>query len=251
MRQIGLGFVLVLALASPAFAETQSRDCLGAIKAANMRHRADMVPPDCWRMGPLRIGMKQQQARLLLGTPDASRDFAATYRRRRFDVTQLLYVYPRNLRNWLRLAPSRQQDFHPVTVRLSFFKDALVAITVRNDVRVSAPPCTPLHRGRYFERREPEFPYGFHGLTLGAPMASVGPRFGRFTGQTNTHFYWPVPLAVGGEGAVSSIDIASGMAFVNRGSPPDFRLKLDAAGCHITGYTVQAAPGPLSALPER
>ena len=88
------------------------------------RHRADKVPADCWRMGPLHLGMTGVQLRTLLGKPDASQNLATTYRRRKYPVTQLFYVYPRNLKNWLRLAPARQTDFHPVTLQLSLFKDA-------------------------------------------------------------------------------------------------------------------------------
>ncbi len=243
MKRLFLMAVAALALALPARAETPSRDCLAAIKAAVQRHRADRVPDDCWRMGPLKLGMSEMQARTLLGQPDASRVFTANYRRRKYALDQLLYVYPRNLKNWLRLGPARQQDFHPVTLRLAFYKEALVALTVRNDVRIAAPACVPKTAGRYFERKGVDFPYGFHGLTLGAAMDSVQPRFGRFAGQTNTYFYWPVPLAVGGAAKVVSIDIATGMAFVNRGAPPDFQLHLDPKSCFITGYAVQAAPG--------
>src|SRR5579872_2237907 len=104
---LAVGFALALpALTIPVWAETPSQKCLAAIKAANAIRKPGKVPADCWRMGPLHLGMNAVQARTLLGAPDASQDFVLTYRRRKVAVRQLLYVYPRNLRSWLRLAPA-------------------------------------------------------------------------------------------------------------------------------------------------
>ena len=235
------GLILLLALAAPAWAETPSKDCLSAIKAANARHRADKVPADCWRMGPLHLGMASAQLRSLLGKPDASQNLATTYRRRKYPVTQLFYVYPRNLKNWLRLAPARQTDFHPVTLQLSLFKDAVVAISVGTTARVAAPACTPRIQGHVFVRRGVDFPYGFHGLTLGAPVASVEARFGRFSSSNASHDfgnYWPVPFSVTGEDRVSDLQLATGMAFASAGGIPDFHLTLGPRSCFVTGYTL-------------
>lgn len=165
---IALGLAMPVG-AGPAMAETPSKSCLAAIKAATTRHKPGDVPADCWRMGPLHLGMNMVQARTLLGAPGASENFTVSYRRRKLAVTQLLYVYPRNLQNWLRLAPARVADFHPVTLRLDFTKDALVAISVGDTAHIAAPPCKPSVTRRFFVRKGLDFPYGFHGLTLGAP----------------------------------------------------------------------------------
>jgi hypothetical protein len=241
LKHICPGLILLLVLAAPAWAETPSQNCLSAIKAADARHRADKVPADCWRMGPLHLGMRLDQLRTLLGNPDASQTLNLTYRRRKYPVTQLLYVYPRNLKNWLKLAPARMGDFHPVSVRLSFSGDALVAMTVRNAVRMTYETCKPSTPGPRFVHKGVDFPYGFHGLTLGASLADVQARFGRFAAKQAAN-YWPVPLAVSGNPNVEAIDIAQGMAFAGRSSAPDFRLKLDPGSCFVTGYTL--APGP-------
>jgi hypothetical protein len=242
-----LGVIMVLALAVPAVAETPSKTCLAVIKTANARHKPDAVPADCWRMGALRMGMTFAQARTLLGAPGASRALSVTYRRRKFPVTRLFYVYPRNLKNWLRLAPSRQADFHPIILKLDFSKEALVAISVDNNALINAPPCQPTAPGRGFVRKGADFPYGFHGLTLGAPLSSVVARFGAFTGaggpQKNIHPYWPVPLSVQGDTLVTGIRIASSPAFEVGSGTPDFQLQLDPRSCFVTGYTL--APSAL------
>lgn len=242
MKRGCLGFLAVLTLTAPALAETPSQTCLAVIKAATARHKPGEVPGDCWRMGPLHLGMNLVQARTLLGEPGASQKFTVTYRRRKLSVTQLLYVYPRNLQNWLKLAPSRQADFHPVTLRLDFSKDALVAISVSDMAQIAAPPCKPSTLRRGFVRKGLEFPYGFHGLTLGAPMASVEPRFGKFAGRaSDLHVYLPVPFLIEGKDTVSGLRIATGAPFEARGELPDFQLKLDPRSCFVTGYAL--APG--------
>jgi hypothetical protein len=236
------GLLAALVLSAPAMAETQSRTCLAAIKTANARHKSDAVPGDCWRMGPLRMGMTFAQTHTLLGAPGASRALSVTYRRRKFPVTRLYYVYPRNLKNWLRLAPSRQADFHPVVLKLDFSGDALVAVGVGTSALVEAPSCEPAAPGHGFARKGADFPYGLHGLTLGAPLSDVVARFGAFVGRPgNVHTYWPVPLSVEGDKMVTGIRIASGAAFESGGGTPDFLLQLDPRSCFVTGYTLAPA----------
>ena len=238
-RIMVLAACIVLFPAVPAMAETQSKACLAAIQAANKRHKPELVPADCWRMGPLRMGMSFVQARTLLGAPGASRALSVTYRRRKFPITRIFYVYPRNLKNWLRLAPARQADFHPIILKLDFSKDALVAVSVDKNAQVTAPPCRPSAPGHRYAGNALEFPYGLHGLTLGAPLSSVTARFGAFAGTTKgVHHYWPVPLSVQGDKLVTGIRIASGAAFEAGGGPPDFQLSLDPRSCFITGYVL-------------
>ena len=182
-----------------------------------------------------------EQARTLLGTPGVSQNFTITYRRRKVPVTQFLYVYPRNLRSWLKLAPSRVGDFHPVTLRLDFSKDALVAISLGAIARVTVPPCKPSVQRRGFVRKGQDFPYGFHGLTLGATVASVEQRFGKFAGRaSDLHVYLPVPFLVEGRNTVSGLRIATGAPFEARGDVPDFQLKLDPRSCLVTGLVMAA-----------
>jgi hypothetical protein len=250
MKRIRLGFIApallaALALGAPAMAETPSRTCLAVIKAANVRHRAEAVPDDCWRMGPLRLGMTMVQARALLGAPGLSQPLTVTYRRRKFPITRLFFVYPRNLRNWLRLAPARLTDFRPITLRLDFSKDALVALRIDDSARITPPPCRPSAPGHSFVHKEADFPYGFHGLTLDSPLSSVVTRFGRFASggnAGNSSNYWPVPLSVDGKDKVSGIEIATGMAFTGRGGMPEFQLQLDPRSCFVTGYVLAPAP---------
>jgi len=245
MKRIWSGLVAAgfLAWAMPAAAETQSRTCLAVIKAANVRHRAEAVPDDCWRMGPLRLGMTLAQVRTLLGAPGSSQTLIISYRRRKYPITRLFYIYPRNLRNWLKLAPARQADFHLVALRLDFTKDGLAAISVDDNARVTPPPCRPSAPGHGFVHKAEAFPYGFHGLTLGAPLSEVVTHFGRFASSDpsrNLYNYWPVPLAVSAKDKVTSIRIATGMAFTAAAAGPDIRLQLDPRSCFVTGYTVAA-----------
>jgi hypothetical protein len=243
VKRFCLGIFLgLLASGVPASAETSSTDCLAAVQKANQRHRQDLVPADCWRMGPLRMGMSQMQARTLLGVPGASEDLKVTYRRRKYPITRLYYAYPRNLRNWLRLAPVQVKDFHPVNIRLDFSKDALVAISVDRAMRLDRPPCIPTAPGHAFVHKLAEFPYGLHGLTLGAKLDDAQARFGKFAGGNTArdfHQYWPVPLSFTGTSTVEGIRIASGMAFAAGGGMPDFQLTLNPGSCFIMGYDLK------------
>jgi hypothetical protein len=241
MKRIFLGLTAALVLAAPARAETPSKTCLAAIKTANARHRAAAVPTDCWRMGPLRLGMNLAQARTLLGAPGASQMLSLTYRRKKIPLTRLFYVYPRNLENWLKLVPSRQADFHPITLKLDFSKDVLVAVAVDHGAHITPPPCKPSAPGRGFVRKGADFPYGLHGLTLDAKLSDVEARFGKFASSNaakDFHIYWPVPLSVTGKDTVSGFRIATGAPFESGGGTPDFQLRLDPRSCFVTGYVL-------------
>ena len=239
---VPLGFLVVIMRGAPAFAETQSKDCLAAISKANAHHKADAIPADCWRMGPLRLGMSPIQAGALLGTPGAREDLTVTFRRRGYPMTRFYYAYPRNLKNWLRLAPAQIKDFHPVSIRLDFSKDMLVAISVDDTMRLDRPPCIPTAPGHAFVHRPADFPYGFHGLTLGAKLADVEARFGKFAASNaahDFHQYWPVPLSLNGASKVEGIRIASTLPFAAGGGIPDYQLTLDPKSCFITGYALK------------
>ncbi len=187
MKQLLLGIAIILGLTVQAWAETPSKTCVANIVAANSKkYRGPPVPSDCWRLGSIKLGMTMLQTRTYLGTPGASSDFTLTYRRRKVAVTRQLYVYPRNLRNWLKLAPAAQKDFHPVTLKLDFSDGKLVAIGLDTEARVTPPPCRPSAAGRAYVRGGMDFPYGLHGMTLGAPINSVTDRFGKFAGGNKT-----------------------------------------------------------------
>lgn len=225
----------------PARAETPSKTCLAAIKSANARHKPALVPADCWRMGPLHLGMSQAQARTLLGAPGASQAVTITYRRKKMPMMRLFYVYPRNQANWLRLAPARQANFHPITLKLDFSEGVLVAIAVDHAAHIIAPACKPSAPGHSFVHKDVDFPYGLHGLTLGASLDSVVARFGKFASSTPSrdfHIYWPVPLSVTGTDSVTGMRIATGAPFESGGGTPDFTLKLDPRSCFVTGYVL-------------
>jgi hypothetical protein len=232
----------LLALAAPAMAETPSKACVADIQAANKNKRAPAVPQDCWRLGSIKLGMSTMQTRAYLGAPDAESNIALSYRRRKIVMTRQLYVYPRNLRNWLKLTPAHLDDFHPVTLKLDFSKGALVAIGVDTEARVTPPPCRPSAPGRGFARGGMDFPYGLHGMTLGAPLSSVVARFGRFAGGDATHdfhIYWPVPLSVDGKDIVTGFRMATGAPFESGGGEPNFLLTLDPRSCFVTGYVLK------------
>jgi hypothetical protein len=236
---------LLLALPFPAWAMTGEAACVAAIKSATAHHRAAAVPDDCWRMGPLTLGMTRRSAERILGSPLATRAAAMTYRRQKFALAETLYVYPRNLRNWLRLAPQTLDRFPPPTLRLFYWKDALVAIAAGNAGKIDAPDCKPQHPVTAFVRGGVDFPYDFHGVMLGAPLATVSQRFGRFANVNAAHEtanYWPVPLAFSGAKGLKGITFATGMAFAGLGWEPDFQVQRDPQTCLVTGFAFPKAP---------
>ena len=236
------GAALAVALmVFPAAAETPSQTCLAAIKTANMRQKPALIPADCWRMGPLHLGMKLAQARTILGAPGASQNFSLSYRRKQIPMTRFFYVYPRNQANWLRLAPARPANFQPITLKLDFSDGVLVAIAVDHVVHIIAPPCTPSAPAHAFVHKDAAFPYGLHGLTLGASLDSVVARFGKFTGVNRAkdfHLYWPVPLSIDGTNSVTGFRISTGAPFESGGGRPDYTLKLDPRSCFVTGFVL-------------
>jgi hypothetical protein len=243
MKRIFLGLAALFALTVPAMAETPSKACVANIQAATKSKRAPPVPQDCWRLGSIKLGMTALQTRTYLGTPGATSEFLLNYRRRKITVTRQLYVYPRNLRNWLKLAPARQQDFHPVTLKLDFSGGVLVAIGLDTEARVTPPACKPTAAGRTYVRDGVDFPYGLHGMTLGAPLSSVTKRFGKFVRSNRTgdfHTYLPVPLSVDGKDKVTGFRMASGPPFESGGSTPIVIPTLDRRNCFVTGYTLKA-----------
>jgi hypothetical protein len=241
-RLVLLTLLAFLAPGGPAMAQTLSKDCLAAIRTANQRHKAEAIPADCWRMGPLRLGMNPIQARTLLGTPGAREDLSVTYRRKKYPVTRFYYAYPRNLKNWLRLAPAQVRDFHPISIRLDFSQNVLVAVSIDNTMRLDRPPCIPSAPGHAFVHRPADFPYGFHGLTLGAKLDDVEASFGKFAASSagrDFHQYWPVPLSIDGASKVNGVRIASSMPFAADSGIPDYQLTLNPRSCFITGYELK------------
>ena len=237
-----LALIAFLALGAPAMAETPSKTCVANIQAAAKSKRAPPVPQDCWRLCSIKLGITMMQTRTYLGTPGATSEFTLNYRRRKVTVTRQLYVYPRNLRNWLKLAPARQQDFHPVTLKLDFSKGVLVAIGLDTEARIMPPPCKPSAPGHAYVRAGLDFPYGLHGMTLGAPISSVTERFGKFAGGNRTqdfHTYLPVPLSVDGKDKVTGFRMASGPPFESGGTTPTFVPTLDRRNCFVTGYVLK------------
>lgn len=238
-------FLLVLlvglALASPGRALTESNLCVAALRGSALRHRNTDIPADCWRLGPLRLGMSRLSVEGLLGGPDTGRDFTRLYRHRRYFLSEAVYVYPRNLKSWLRLAPQAAEDFHPVTLHLIYRDNVVVAIAVGDLSRTQAPGCVPPRPVRPFQRGGRDFPYDFHGIRLGTPLGEVGQRFGRFAtvnAARDFRTYWPVPLSFDGDDGVTEIDFATGMAFAGTVGMPDFELRRDPATCLVTGYAV-------------
>ena len=224
---------------------TAETACVTAIKSATAHHRAAMVPDDCWRIGSLTLGMTRRSAERVLGGPLASRTAAVTYRRQKFALTETLYVYPRNLRNWLRLAPQPMDRFSPPTLRLFYWKDALVAISAGDAARVEGADCKPQHPVQAFNRGGTDFPYDFHGVMLGAPLATVAQRFGRFASVNTVRAaanYWPVPLAFSGAKTIREITFATGMAFAGVAWEPDFQVQRDPQTCLVTGFALPKAP---------
>jgi len=239
--RIALALFLVIIFAAPASAATPSRACVAAIKSANVRHRAIGIRPDCWRIGLLTLGMSQVAGQGVMGPPEAARDIAINYRRQKYPLHEALYVYPRNLKSWLRLAPEPLEHFHAVTLHLFYWKDSLVAIRLGSDARIDSAPCTPSLPTRPFERGGADYPFDFHGIALGAPMAAVSARFGRFAGTNRSRDffnYWPVPLSFGGEGRVNEIGFSTGMAFAGIGGVAQFQLRRDPQTCLVRDYTV-------------
>jgi hypothetical protein len=242
MKRIVLMVAALLLWAAPAMAETPSKTCVADIQAAAKSRRAPPVPLDCWRLGSIKLGMTMMQTRTYLGMPGATREFTLRYRRRKIPVTRQLYVYPRNLRSWLKLAPARQQDFHPVTLKLDFSKGVLVAIGLDTEAKIMPPPCKPSVPGRAFVRAGQDFPYGLHGMTLGAPISSVTERFGKFARNNRAqdfHTYLPVPLSVDGKDAVTGFRMASGPPFESGGVSPNLIPTLDPRSCFVTGFVIR------------
>ena len=236
---------LLLALPLPAWAMTGEAVCVTAFKSATARHLAATVPDDCWRIGPLTLGMTRRAAERTLGSPAATRTASVTYRRQKFALTEMLYVYPRNLRNWLRLAPQPIDRFSPPTLRLFYWKGGLVAISAGNAGKVEGPDCKQAHRAQAFNRGGKDFTYDFHGVALGMTLAAVSQRFGRFANVNtvrDTANYWPVPLAFSGAKGVREITFATGMAFAGVTWEPDFQVQRDPQTCLVTGFAFPKVP---------
>ncbi len=189
--------------------------------------------------------MTRHAAESMLGVPTALHTATVTYRRQKFPLTAALYVYPRNLRNWLRLAPQPLDRFSPPTLRLFYWKDSLVAIEAGNAARVEGQDCKPSASVQAFSRGGTDFPYDFHGVILGASLATVSQRFGRFASVNTargTANYWPVPLAFSGAKAIGEITLATGMAFAGVMWEPDFQVQRDPRTCLVTGFALPKAP---------
>lgn len=233
---IALAVLSLLVLSAPARADNA---CIAAIRGA-VGHRGK-IPADCWRIGPLTLGMTRRVAEDALGPPDLVGSHSQMLRSRRLTFATTLYVFPRNLRKWLALAPAARQDFHFTTLRLAWQADTLVAIAAGRGARIDFPACTPRDKiAAAYRRGGVDFPADFNGIRLDSDLKEVRAAFGAGHRNSSGDFlnYWPVPLAFTGDDKVQEIEIAANMTYAGLLGPAHLAATLDWA-CRINGFSLR------------
>lgn len=236
-----MGLVAGLLLGAPAPAWADNAACTAAIRGA-VAHRAS-VPAACWRVGPLTLGMTRRAAEEALGPPDQTGRRTILSRRRRTRLDTALYVFPRNLRNWLTLAPAAREDFHPATLRLAYAGDRLTAIAFGRSARIDFPACASRRNpDAGYQRGDADFPADFNGIGLEASLQQVTAAFGPFATHNRSRDFWtydPLPIAVTGDDRVQEIGIATDAAMVGALGPAHLAASLEPASCRVSGFSVR------------
>lgn len=175
------------------------------------------LPAACQSMGALRIGMPAAEVLKMLGAPDAGRHWHG--------VSEMVYVFPRNLAQTLRKHPATKQYFWSRAGVLRIFLKADRVVTLDS----YSPSAMPM-------------PYSVTGVAIGA---DVGQLLGEarlkpsWNASGDNAFFAPYPLEVStdeGRSHVTGVTIATpSMTF---GPEPAFRFSADRRTGLITGYQV-------------
>jgi hypothetical protein len=186
---LALVLLALFGAVSPALA---APDCLSLMRAAVKTAPAHdyataKIPLECWRLGPLRLGMTRAQVEAILGPPDSTGTGKGMWGGEGFTVPMVSYTFrtdpPSKPENPAALGPS-------FALELAYQEDRLVSI---EEAATGFPTCsTLLPTGQ--PKKSMVSPYQFYGIGLGMDIKAAAEKIGSPSRSNGgDHFmYWPV-----------------------------------------------------------
>ncbi len=192
----------------------------------------DGVPPACWRIGPVTLGMSEDVVEQRIGPPIASADAGP---QRRYRAT--LYAFPAGSRH---AGPERRVRL----VELRYAGRRLVAIDTSPGGRIESEPCAG-HPARVqpgdFDGDAPVGPLlAFNGIRPGDRVRVIARRFGRAAAANRSRDwlnYAPLPVSFTVDpdrDRTDGVAIATDEDALLDGMPPVVHLGRDPATCRVT-----------------
>lgn len=237
-NKFAVGFAAVLvswaSLACSSAGISTSQRCEAAIRAAVIEKHPDHVPQECWRIGPVALGMSHSDTEKALGVPDYTTHGG-----------NLFYLYPQNLRHSLKRHPIPPSQFQFVHMTIVYRDDRVVLIAAPGKTEVEYPPCKerkPL--AWYVTTTKPKLPFRFGSIAVGDRLQRVFRKLGPYVGRNGPgdwFEYWPVPLELTSDESVhprtlDSVAVAVDEQTMRYIPTLHVRTELDPDTCLVTGY---------------
>lgn len=205
--------------------------CERSLTAAFVRQVAGALPQACWRVGPIRLGMTEEEVERRLGAPMARSSRAASM--------ATLYAFPFlggplvvNGRARLRMA------------ELRFVDERLVAIDNDPPSSATSGACSPGHVRDPLEGVDLGANAGplirIAGIKTGDPLSQLRRRFGRAPAHNRPrdwYNYLPIPLSFTVDRhRISGFEVARDEAALTSTEPePRIYVHREPATCRLTG----------------
>jgi hypothetical protein len=232
----GIVIALVLAVSphpSPASALGRSAEssCERSLANAVLRQVPGAIPQRCWRVGPIKLGMTEEDVERRLGAPVARSSGAAS--------TATLYAFP--FRGGSLVVNGRAR-FRMAELR--FIDKRLIAIDNDPPSTTTSSSCSAEHiRGRLdgvdlAARAGPLL--RIVGTGVGEPLSQLRKRFGRAPARNRSsdwYNYLPIPLSFDVDGnRITGFEVArDGAALTSERPEPKVYLQRVPATCELTG----------------
>ncbi len=217
---------------SSAAIPADADDCSARLASAVARGAKDGVPPACWRIGPVTLGMSENVVVQRIGRPVVTADAGP---RRRYRA--VLYAFPAGARD-------TKPATHVHLAELQYDTGRLVAIDTSPGGRIESEPCAG-HPARVqpgdFDGDAPVGPLlAFNGIRPGDRTSILARRFGRAAANNRSHDWFtylplPVSFVVDPERRrITGVAIGADEDALTPGSLPLVHLGRDSASCRVT-----------------
>jgi hypothetical protein len=205
---------------------------------------ASVVPPACWRVGPLTLGMSRAELDRAMGAPVQSRPVADSLAPGRA-YTARVYAFPRTWRADLERGPVSNPHLRFVEVLL--LEDRAVKIANNPPALIRGPACKAVARPPEIDLEHEPLGFApfqaFNGVRVGDTLRSLEKWFGRAPEPNTTrdwYNYLPAPITfdVDPETArITGFAIGSDQDAVSLGAPVQMTVARDPATCRTTGIS--------------
>ena len=220
--------------------------CAGQIKR-QVAHVRPAAPAACWRLGPVTLGMTQDEVASVLGPPDSEGEGPPATLPSKVDrkgYRDAYYLFPRDLARRLARGGATPARLDLRLLQVSYFQGRAVRMDSGPPAEFRSTPCQghPAEDIAFGGDAEGFAPFrAFAGVREGDPITTLTHRFGKpNTVSTARDFYtyMPAPLTLGVDPehkTVGSFSIGADTDAVFLGGMAHLEFTRTPATCRISG----------------